>query len=172
MNGKERREKILETLKNSKSAVSATVLADKFGVTRQIVVADIALLRATGLAIKAEHRGYVLEKKQSSGIEHKIVCKHDKDGIAPEFYAVVDNGGVVLDIVVEHSIYGQISANLNIASRYDADEFVRKISDSEASQLSDLTGGVHIHTILVKDSAAYERIVTQLSKLGILIEEE
>jgi transcriptional regulator of NAD metabolism len=172
MNGKERRELILETLKEAKQAVSATVLAEKFGVTRQIVVADIALLRATGLGIKAEHRGYVLEKKTSAGVEHKIVCKHDKNGILDEFYAIVDNGGVILDIVVEHSIYGQISANLNIASRYDADEFAKAIQESEASQLSDLTGGVHIHTIQVRDNAAYDRIVTQLSKLGMLIEED
>ncbi len=172
MNGKERRDQILQTLKEAKSAVSATVLADKFGVTRQIVVADIALLRATGLGIKAEHRGYVLEKKQNSGVEHKIVCKHDKDGILDEFYAVVDNGGVILDIIVEHSIYGQISAGLNVASRYDADEFAKKIEESEASQLSDLTGGVHIHTIQVRDNAAYDRIVAQLKKLGTLIEEE
>ncbi|MBE6547810.1 MAG: transcription repressor NadR [Ruminococcaceae bacterium] len=168
MTNDKRREEILEILKNADKAISATALAEKFGVTRQIIVADIALLRASGNAIRAEHRGYVIER-QFKGISKKIVCKHDKSGVRDEFYAIVDNGGSVVNVEVEHPIYGQISANMSISSRYDADEFIRETSEAGATQLSDLTGGIHIHTINVNDEKNYARICDELKRIGILV---
>ena len=170
MNGDKRREEILAILANAKAAVNATKLAEEFGVTRQIIVADIALLRASGNPIRAEHRGYVLDK-QDGDIRKSIVCRHSGDDVTEELYAVVDNGGKILDVQVEHSIYGIISADLSISSRYEADEFVNKVKNTGAAQLSDLTGGVHIHTVSVKDEETFERIRKKLSELGILIED-
>ena len=140
------------------------------GVTRQIIVADIALLRAAGNNIRAEHRGYVLDRTIGE-IRKKIVCKHPKENVVDEFYAIVDNGGKVIDVQVEHSIYGVISADMSISSRFDADEFVRNVSESGAAQLSDLTGGVHVHTIGVKDEVTFDRICSKLDELGILIKD-
>ena len=170
MNGDERRQQILADLTESNTVINATVLADKLGVTRQVIVADIALLRAAGHAIRAEHRGYVLDKSNGE-IHKKIVCRHSKDSVADEFYAVVDNGGQVLDVQVEHALYGIISTKLAIASRYDADEFIRKAGKTGATQLSDLTGGTHTHTISVKDEETFLRITKKLAELGILVEQ-
>ena len=170
MNGEERRQQILADLTEANSVINATMLAEKLGVTRQVIVADIALLRAAGHAIRAEHRGYVLDKSNGE-ILKKIVCRHPKDKVAEEFYAVVDNGGKVVDVQIEHMLYGTISTNLSICSRYDADEFIRQANATGASHLADLTGGRHIHTISVKDEETYDRIVKKLKELGVLIEE-
>ncbi|MBQ8407638.1 MAG: transcription repressor NadR [Clostridia bacterium] len=170
MTGERRRQEIIAALTEADAALNATRLAERFGVTRQIIVADVALLRAAGYGIRAEHRGYVLDKPNGE-IRKKIVCHHTKDGVLDEFFAIVDNGGRVLDVQVEHSIYGVISADMSIASRYDAEEFVRLVSETGATQLSDLTGGVHVHTVSVKDEATFARICARLTELGILIED-
>lgn len=170
MNADKRRNCIIEALERSYVPVSATSLAESFGVTRQIIVADIALLRASGYAIRAEHKGYVLDKPDTSVITKKIAVKHDKDCVSDELYVAVDNGGKVLDVIVEHSVYGRISAELNITSRYDADRFVEKINATGANPLSLLTSGFHIHTIAVENEESFERIKTKLTEMGIFIE--
>lgn len=169
MTADKRRQEILAELGRTTAPVSATALAEKYGVTRQVIVADVALLRAAGNEIRAEHKGYLLDRQQGE-IQGLIVCKHDKESVTDEFYAIVDNGGRVLDVQVEHSIYGIISAKLSIASRYDADEFVRAASNSSVSQLSDLTGGVHTHTVAARDEETFTRICQKLRELGILVE--
>ncbi len=169
MTAEKRRQEILAELGRATAPISATTLAEKYGVTRQIIVADIALLRAAGNEIRAEHKGYLLERVQGE-IQKLIVCKHPKSSVTDEFYAIVDNGGRVLDVQVEHAIYGIISAKLSIASRYDADEFVRAASNSSVSQLSDLTGGVHAHTVAARDEETFRRITHRLRELGILVE--
>lgn len=170
MNSVERRSRILEILRDSREPISAGKLAAEFGVTRQVIVSDIALLRANGRPIAAERRGYSMEKAPD-GLFKTIICRHTAGEVLDEFYAVVDNGGKVLNVIVEHPIYGQISADLNISSRYDAEEFVEKTSQAHASQLCDLTGGLHIHTLSVPDEASFGRIRNKLSQLGILAEE-
>ena len=170
MTGEKRRTLIIDKLENSRTPVSANSLAEEFGVTRQIIVADIALLRAAGKAIRAEHKGYVLDKADASAMVKKIAVKHSKDSVGDEFYAVVDNGGKVLDVIVEHSVYGKISAELNIASRYDADKFVEKINQTGANPLSLLTHGFHIHTVAVENEESFLRIKDKLTELGIFIE--
>ena len=172
MSGENRRKSIIQVLNEADTALNATALAKQFGVTRQIIVADVALLRAAGYPIRAEHKGYTLRNNTGlNEITKKIVCHHTKEKVLDEFYAIVDNGGKVLDVQVEHSLYGVISANMSISSRYDAEEFVRAAEETGASQLSDLTGGIHIHTITVKDEETFERIRRKLTDLNILIED-
>lgn len=170
MNAENRRKGIIEALENASLPVSAASLADIYGVTRQIIVADIALLRASGYGIRAEHKGYVLDKADASALTKKIAVKHDKESVCDEFYAIVDNGGRVLDVSVDHSVYGRISAELNVASRYDADKFVEKINLTGANPLSLLTYGLHIHTIAVENEENFLRIKDKLTELGIFIE--
>lgn len=171
MNGEQRRLFILSRLKETNKPISATRLAEEFSVTRQIIVADIALLRAAGQSIRAEHRGYVLDQPEPvGGILKRIVVKHGKASVREEFYAIVDNGGKVLDVIVEHLIYGTISAKLNIATRYDADMFVSRINQVGVAPLSVLTEGLHIHTVSVPDEQRFERIVDKLTELNIYIE--
>ncbi len=170
MTGEKRRSLILAELDKADAPISATTLANKFSVTRQIIVADIALLRAAGSIIRAEHKGYVLEKPFGESLQKRIVCTHDKDGTREELYAIVDNGGTVLDVIVEHSLYGSISANLGVSTRYAVDEFIKRVESTGASQLSDLTGGIHVHTVSVKDEEMFERICAKLKELGVLVE--
>ena len=172
MNNEQRRIEILNTLKESTLPISANAFAKEFSVTRQIIVADIALLRASGYPIRAEHKGYVLEKVESNEIRKRIVVKHGAKEVTEELYAVVDNGGRVIDVIVDHSIYGKISAELNLSSRYDIDMFVKKITDENITPLSLLTDGLHIHTIAVKDLDSYERIIEDLKSLKVLVENE
>lgn len=170
MTGENRRTLIIDKLEKSQVPISANSIAEEFGVTRQIIVADIALLRASGYGIRAEHKGYVLDKPDTSALTKKIAVKHDKESVCNEFYAIVDNGGRVLDVSVDHSVYGRISAELNVASRYDADKFVEKINLTGANPLSLLTHGLHIHTISVENEENFERIKDKLTELGIFIE--
>lgn len=170
MNAEQRRNLIIEKLEKMSVPVCATSLAEEFGVTRQIIVADIALLRAGGLAIRSEHKGYILDKPDESLLTKKIAVKHGKDMVTDEFYAIVDNGGRVLDVTVEHSVYGKISAEINVSSRYDADKFVDKINLSGVNPLSLLTHGLHIHTVAVENEESFRRIRDKLTELGIFIE--
>ena len=170
MNQQTRRNEILQLLTTSDDYVSAAQFATRFGVTRQIIVSDIALLRANGHRILATRRGYRLEGGIEKGLLKSIVCRHRSDQVLDEFDVVVDNGGSVLSVIVEHPIYGQLSADLNITSRYDAREFVQRQRSANASQLCDLTGGLHVHMLRVPDEAAYERIVESLKTLKILDE--
>ena len=92
-------------------------MANNFSVTRQIIVADIALLRASGYQIIADNKGYKLITANNDFIK-RIAVQHSKDDVNNEFYAIVDNGGKVLDLIIEHPIYGKISVEINITSRY------------------------------------------------------
>ena len=169
MNSEERRNLIIERLQQSKEPISANCFAKDFAVTRQIIVADIALLRATGYSITADNKGYILNALDDKNIK-RIAVKHDNNQVLSELYTIVDNGAKILDVIVEHSIYGRISVELNISSRYDADEFVKKINTTKANPLSLLTEGVHIHTIFVPNDDSFNRIKRQLGDLDILIE--
>ena len=171
MNSAQRRNEILIKLNESYSPVSATSLAEIFGVTRQIIVADIALLRASGYPIRAEHKGYIIDKPDSSIIK-RVVTRHGKDMVEAELYAIVDNGGKVIDVIVEHSVYDKITASLNLSYRYEVEQFVEKINSTGANPLSVLTEGLHTHTISLKDEASYERILKRLADLNVLIEGE
>ena len=170
MNQTERRSRILDILRDADISISASKLAAEFGVTRQIIVSDIAILRANGHKIIATQRGYVIEKSEDDSSVESIVCRHSAEDTLQEFYIIIDNGGCIDNVIVEHPIYGQISADLNIRSRYDADEFVRIAKATNATQLCDLTGGLHIHMIRVPDKDAYVRIIKGLEQAGILVD--
>ena len=168
-NGNERRVRILELLEKSNAPLSASKIASEFGITRQVVVADVALLRAQGYAIRAEHLGYVL-LKETEDTFRRISCKHSKEDIITEYYAIVDNGGRVLKIMIDHDIYGTLSADVDISSRYDADVHYKKIMESKSEPLSNVTGGVHSHLIAVRNSDCYKRIVQILKEKEILVD--
>ena len=120
MNSQQRRQQLLVLLRQNSGPVSATAIAKKFGVSRQIIVGDVALLRAAGEQISATPRGYVLKQEQNLQTR-TIACRHDDEHLLQELYIAVDNGCAVLDVTVEHPIYGQISGQLQVFSRYDAD---------------------------------------------------
>jgi transcriptional regulator of NAD metabolism len=173
MDAAQRREGIRCTLHASSAPISASALAKKFGVSRQVIVGDVALLRAANVPISATPRGYVMQKDtERRGLVRTIACCHDKENIAQEMYTIVDNGCGILDVIVEHAVYGQISGQLHAFSRYDVDCFLKKVERSEALPLCNLTGGVHLHTIICPDENAYQRVLDQLKEKGFLFEKD
>ena len=170
MNAAERRTKITHLLAQANGPLSATALAAQCGVSRQIIVGDVALLRAGGLAVLATPRGYILENTSAPACaERHIVSHHDNSRMLEELYTVVDLGGAVIDVTVEHAVYGQICAPLHIFSRYDADAFNEKIQQSGSRPLSNLTGGIHLHTIRATDEKTLERVIQGLKDKGFLL---
>ena len=172
MNAAQRRESILEKLSAAKTPVSASALAGQLGVSRQIVVGDVALLRAGGAQIDATPRGYQLHPAEK-GFTGILACVHStEDEMRTELYTVVDQGGVVVDVTVENSLYGELCGNLNIASRYDVDNFIRQAKDTPECLLSRMTGGVHLHTLHCPDAGTFQRIKKALDEKGILYRKE
>lgn len=165
-----RREKIHEMLVETEKPITASQIAKVYNVSRQVIVSDIAILRASGNDIVATPRGYLLESKNIKGnIIKKIAVRHNKENLEKEIYTIIDNGGALLDVIVEHPIYGQLTGPLHIYSRYDADEFIQKILDTNTQPLSSLTDGIHLHTISCNSISVFERIVKGLKENGILI---
>lgn len=159
-----RRQAILNRLRTADRPVSASSLAAELNVSRQIIVGDIALLRAGGAEISATPRGYVLPRA-TDGITRTIACRHTLEQTGTELDILVDNGCTVLDVIVEHPVYGQLTGQLSLASRYDVDQFVDKVQDT--APLSTLTGGVHLHHLRCPDEDAYRRVLAGLDELGL-----
>ena len=170
MRAEERRQAILDILNRSGQPVSATVLARQFSVSRQIIVGDIALLRAAGADISATPRGYVAHQSSPAGLVRQVACRHDAQGMEAELNAMVDQGCTVLAVIVDHPIYGQLTGPLQLSSRYDVAQFMARCAQAEARPLSGLTEGIHLHTLSCPDEGAYARVRETLSRLGILLE--
>lgn len=163
-----RRQQILHTLSESTLPIRASELARTFSVSRQIIVSDIALLRAGGSKIISTPRGYILEKPRF-GIIRQVACRHTAAQMRDEMYAMVDQGVIIENVIVEHPIYGEITGNLNVASRLDVDRFIEKCNECAAAPLSILTEGTHLHTINCPDEESYQATCESLRKLGILL---
>ena len=169
MTANTRRESIYQQLLSAEAPVSATALAKQYGVSRQIIVGDIALLRASGCSITATPRGYVIAA--TDGLTVQLACVHTADQTRQELYAMVDCGCTVLDVVVEHPVYGQMTAALQISSRYDVDQFMERMADNDARPLSLLTEGIHLHTVSCPTADALGHLKEKLGAMGVLLEE-
>lgn len=167
MDAQARRQTISRRLRESTAPLSAAALARELSVSRQIIVGDVALLRAGGLDITATPRGYLLPKLPA-GITCTFACRHRADQMGEELNAMVDQGCTVLDVIVEHPIYGQLTGPLRLSSRYDVAQFVDRCKEEAAAPLSQLTEGVHLHTVLCPDEGAAGRLREALERLGFL----
>lgn len=171
MEAKERREQIASLLQQIGQPITGMALAKKLGVSRQVIVGDIAILRASGVDIYATPQGYViLQTAAPAAVRAKFACCHDTKCIETELAVIIDNGGHVLDVSVEHPVYGEIKANLMLASRRDLADFLHKSAESGAAPLSLVTGGVHLHTIEAPTTTVLQKIAAELKVLGILLE--
>ena len=163
----ERRNAIYQVL-SADTPISATALAGRFGVTRQVVVGDIALLRAEGRSVIATPRGYIIPVPD--GFLRTIACVHNAAQTRDELNAMVDCGCTVIDVVVEHPVYGQLTASLAISSRYDVEQFIEKMTSASASPLSALTEGIHLHTLSCPDEEVFDHLRDKLREMGMLFE--
>ncbi len=168
MTAAQRRSAIYEQLTRADAPISATALAQRFSVTRQVVVGDIALLRAEGHRITATPRGYMIPSE--TGLLRTIACHHSGADTQKELFAMVDCGCTVLDVIVEHPVYGQLTAPLALSSRYDVEQFIRRMADSHAQPISALTGGVHLHTLSCPSEDAFAHLKAALADMGMLYE--
>ena len=169
LSAENRREALRAALYAATAPVSASVLAARFSVSRQVIVGDIALLRAEGRQIAATPRGYVIT--QSGGLTVQLAVCHSGAETRAELYAMVDCGCTVLDVVVEHPVYGQLTAALQLSSRYDVDQFMIRMADNDARPLSLLTEGIHLHTVSCPTADAMRHMKAQLRAMGVLLEE-
>ena len=166
MDAAARREYIVKRLKNETEPISAASLAAALSVSRQIIVGDVALLRASGEKISSTPRGYVLDG--SSERSYTVACLHGGEDTEKELFIMVDNGCTVLTVEVEHPVYGLLTGQLQLKNRHDVKQFMEKMSGDDASPLSILTGGVHLHTLACPDDECFERTRAQLAEAGLL----
>ena len=172
MEGDIRRKKILETLSRENGPISGTELAGMMGVSRQVIVQDIALLRVSYKNILSTNKGYILfkEEKKPEFCRRSVKVKHKNEEIMKELNMIVDCGARVLDVVVEHDIYGQITVDLIINNRADAEAFVQKVEENKTRPLNELTEGIHFHTIEAESEEILNKAMSRLKDAGFLLE--
>lgn len=159
MNGTLRRNKIIEILKKESEPISGSALAKLTGVSRQVIVQDITLLR-TQLPILATAKGYLLYPMAEKKARRTFCVKHSVEQTKEELCSVVDLGGKILDVMVEHDVYGEIHVDLMLSCRKEVEEFCELLEKSKSGPLNIIGGGIHYHTI----EAASEEILDEIGQ--------
>ena len=167
--GEDRRRRIVERMQHLHAPVSGSELAEHFEVSRQCIVQDIAILRAGGAEIVATPRGYRLPDSIQLGHREIIACNHAPERTEEELQILVDHGVKVLDVIVEHPVYGELRGSLMLESRADIEDFLQQMHLRQASLLSSLTGGIHLHTVEAHRAEMVTRAKAQLRERGFLL---
>jgi transcriptional regulator of NAD metabolism len=165
-----RRSAVMEKLCSSKQPLTGAILAREFAVSRQVIVNDIAILRARGSNVYATPQGYLIPANNDKALQVTIACKHSGEDLEKELIILVEEGAQVIDVIVEHPIYGEIKANLMLNSLFDVRNFVEKRNKTQAEPLSVITGGVHLHTLLIQSEEQLQRIKNKLHNCNLLAE--
>lgn len=168
MDGKSRRQQIIEKLRHSTTPLSGNTLAALFGVSRQVIVQDVALLR-TEYPILATAQGYLLYTPAGRKCVRAFLVKHTKEQIFEELSSIVSLGGLVLDVIVEHDVYGQLRADLNLAKPQDVENFCRRLEKSSCGPLFPISDGLHLHTVEADSEHTLDTIEQHLKEKGFLI---
>lgn len=168
MTGSDRRQEILKNIKESDRPVSGSKLAKDYDVSRQVIVQDIALLRASGYDIISTNRGYVLEGQTCA--ERVFKVRHTDEQLETELCTIVDLGGQVKNVMVNHKVYGHIEAELGITSRRKVKEFLEDIESGKSTPLKNITSDYHYHTVTADSEETIGMIEEELRKLGFLVE--
>ncbi|WP_187773715.1 transcription repressor NadR [Oceanobacillus polygoni] len=165
-----RQQLIIQKLKESVQPISGSDFAKLTNVSRQVIVQDVSILKAKNEPIIATSQGYLYLNEQTDNKKQQVIaCKHDASQTQEELYLIVDHGVTIKDVIVEHAVYGDITASIRVSNRKEADQFVKKIKATEASYLSALTNGVHLHTLEADSLVKIEAACRDLKKAGILI---
>jgi transcriptional regulator of NAD metabolism len=167
--GDKRRRRVLAWMRNHHAPVQGGDLARHFRVSRQCVVQDIAILRASGNEILATPQGYRLPEDSSRSFRAVLACKHAPERTEEELQILVDHGVKILDVLVEHPIYGELRGSLMIESRADLQDFLRNVRTTKAALLSTLTHGVHLHTVEASREEMISRAKAKLRAQGFLL---
>lgn len=169
MNSIDRRNKLIRILEESKDPIKGSELSKELKVSRQVIVQDIALIREKGYEVLATPRGYIIYNKD---FRKTIKCKNhvNIEEIHDELKTIVDMGGVIKDVMIEHSIYGNIKVELNISSYREILNFIENIKSNEFRQLSTLSDNNHLHTIEASSKDIIDDIIKELRDKHILFE--
>ena len=169
MKADERRKEIITLLMAKDGAVSGGELSERLNTSRQIIVQDIAILRAAGYEILSTHQGYVV--KNTPLIERVFKLRHTSDQTEDELTCIVNLGGTVVDVFVWHKVYGKVEANMNIFSQHSIDKFMEGIKSGKSTELMNITGGYHYHTVSADSKATLNEIEKTLAEKGYIVPE-
>ena len=165
----ERRKAIVNLLLSSNEAISGSTLSEKFGVSRQIIVQDITVLKGSGYEILSTHNGYIMQ--QTPLKERVFKLHHTTEETEDELNLIVDLGGTVVDVFVWHKVYGKMSAQLNIFSRLHVKQFIEGVRTGKSTELMNITGGYHYHTVRADSEEILDKIEKALEKRGYIAPE-
>jgi hypothetical protein len=170
--GAARRQAILELLRSAGGPLTGEALAERLGVSRQAIVHDMAILRAAGQPIVATVRGYLLATPRGQAVRAVVAVRHSPGETADELMALVDQGARVVDVVVDHPLYGELRGELQLSSPADVRAWLEATQRSGAHLLSELTDGVHLHTIEAPSEAVLARAREALAARGFLLQDQ
>lgn len=166
MKSDERRKSIVNLLLSEKRPISGSELSEKYGVSRQIIVKDISILKEQGNEILATNAGYII---QSSPLRERVFkVFHTTEQTENELQTIVDLGGTVADVYVWHKAYGKMEAKLNISSRSQIDQFIESVRTGKSVELMHITGGFHYHTVRASSEEILNQIGEALDKRGYI----
>lgn len=169
MKADQRRKEIASYMMSAQNAVPGGKLSEKFGVSRQIIVQDISALKAAGYEILSTHSGYVMQT--TPHYERVFKLFHTKDQTEDELNTIIDFGGIVADVFVWHKVYGKMTAPLNISSRLHIAQFLEGVRTGKSSELMNITGGYHYHTVKADSEEVLNRIESALQEKGFIAPE-
>lgn len=166
LTGTDRRKKLLFLMRESDVPLSGTQLGKATGVSRQVVVQDIALLRTEGHAIVSTARGYFIDEPKH--VTRLIKVCHSDAQVEEELTTITDLGGSVLNVMVNHRVYGKVEAPLNIKNRRDIQKFVNDLQTGKSTPLSNVTSGYHFHKIAAESEEILDEIEEALRQKNLL----
>ncbi|WP_018924182.1 transcription repressor NadR [Salsuginibacillus kocurii] len=173
MRGEKRRTFIKEWLENSEAPLTGKELAEATNVSRQVVVQDISILKARDLPILATSQGYVFMRQEKEEEKKKRVfaCQHGKEPSTTEkeLTLMVSEGATVKNVMIEHPLYGDLTASLMLSSVEEVQTFISRLKVTRASLLSELTDGVHLHTVEAASEDTLDRVEKKLQEHGFLL---
>lgn len=168
---KKRREKMMHMLIHASLPLTGSTLAETLHVSRQVIVQDIALLKAQQCPIIATAQGYLFLRESSTSKTTRLIdCVHNVVETEHELTLIVDQDVSIINVTVEHPLYGEITGSLMIRTREDVQHFMKRLTSSGASLLSSLTGGVHLHLLEAASSEQIDRAVAALQAAGYLLD--
>lgn len=169
MKADERRKAIVACLMAEQKAIAGGELAGRFGVSRQIIVQDIGLLKAAGYEILSTHHGYILHKTPLA--ERVFKVRHTTEQTEDELSCIVELGGTVVDVFVWHKVYGKIEAKLNIFSMLQVKQFIEGVRSGRSTELMTVTGGYHYHTVRADSEEILDTIAKALDERRYIVPE-
>ena len=169
MKTEERRKALIALLLSEQKPLSGGILSEHFKVSRQIIVQDIAVLKASGYEILSTHHGYIVQNTPL--VQRVFKVRHGKEETEDELNCIVELGGTVVDVFVWHKVYGKIEAKLNIFSKLHVEQFIAGVRSGQSTELMNITGGYHYHTVRAESEEILDQIFQALDDRKYIVPE-